>query len=64
MKVKRGSTKIISSCKPPEDPGNGDEVMDWLDRREIITLEWTMVKTLITRATNLDSDVKRGKAVD
>lgn len=64
VKKKRGTSSLVYSCEPPDDPTDGDEVMDWLDRRDIISTEWEVVKGLITRASNLDSDARRGNADD
>lgn len=53
-----------SSAKAPKDSSDPDELMDWLDKREFISFKWTDVKQLITRASNLDAELTRGKADD
>ncbi|THH07442.1 hypothetical protein EW145_g3378 [Phellinidium pouzarii] len=49
---------------PPDDVSDADQVMDWLDQRGVVNVEWLKVKHSMSRATNLEVDVKRGKEDD
>ncbi|KAL5529042.1 hypothetical protein ACEPAG_5016 [Sanghuangporus baumii] len=62
----RGFVKIAyaGGAEPPEDVSDADQVMEWLDQRGIIGYEWQKVKDLMSRATNLEADVKRGRQDD
>ncbi|KAI5122946.1 hypothetical protein M0805_006827 [Coniferiporia weirii] len=62
----RGFVRIAfaGGITPPDDVSDADQVMDWLDQRGIINEEWLKVKHSMSRATNLEADVKRGKEDD
>ncbi|KAL5511845.1 hypothetical protein ACEPAH_5063 [Sanghuangporus vaninii] len=62
----RGFVKVAytGGAELPEDVSDADQVMEWLDQRGIIGYEWQKVKDLISRATNLEADVKRGRQDD
>lgn len=62
----RGFVKVAyaGGAEPPDDISDADQVMEWLDQRGFIGYEWQKVKDLMSRATNLEADVKRGKQDD
>ncbi|KAH8117556.1 hypothetical protein DFH11DRAFT_1575762 [Phellopilus nigrolimitatus] len=62
----RGFVKVAyaGGVAPPDDVSDADQIMDWLDTRGIIGMEWQKVKNLMSRATNLDADLKKGKEDD
>ncbi|EJD06032.1 uncharacterized protein FOMMEDRAFT_166326 [Fomitiporia mediterranea MF3/22] len=62
----RGFVRIAypRSVAPPDDVSDADQVMEWLDQRGIINTEWLRIKQLMTQATNLEADLKRGKGDD
>ena len=41
--------------KPPEDDSDADGIMDWLDQRGIIAMEWQVLKDMMNRARSLDA---------
>jgi len=40
---------------PPEDASNPDDIVEWLDRRGIVSAEWEKLRELLDRASNLDT---------
>jgi len=52
------------SVKPPEDPTDADQLVEWLDERGIVQTEWLRVKQLMASATKLDVDMSRGGGDD
>lgn len=46
---------------PPDDLGDADGIMDWLDGRGIINLQLTKVKEMVERAHKLEL---KGKGTD
>lgn len=44
----------------PDDISDADQIMEWLDERNILKAEWTKVKQMMEKATMLEADVKRG----
>ena len=47
--------------KPPKDLTDADGIMDWLDQRGIIDMEWQTVRELMGSAKNLEMAAKRGE---
>jgi len=47
--------------KPPKDLTDADGIMDWLDQRGIIGMEWQTVRELMESARNLEMAAKRGE---
>ncbi len=41
--------------KPPDNPTDADAMMDWLDQRRIIEMEWGKINQLMTDAENLEN---------
>jgi hypothetical protein len=40
---------------PPEDASDQDDIVEWLDRRGIVSAEWQKLSELLDRASNLDA---------
>ncbi|KIJ69366.1 hypothetical protein HYDPIDRAFT_80164 [Hydnomerulius pinastri MD-312] len=51
---------FAGGVKPPKDLHDADKVMDWLDQRGIIDLEWQKVRQMMESARNLEISSKRG----
>lgn len=47
--------------KPPEDLSDADGIMDWLDERGIINMEWQRMKEMMESARNLEMRAKKGE---
>lgn len=58
----RGFVRVAfaKGIKPPNDLTDADGIMDWLDQRGIIDLEWHNVRELMESARNLEMISKRG----
>src|SRR5882757_9850341 len=39
---------------PPEDASNPDKVVEWLDRRGVVSAEWQKLRELLEHASNFD----------
>ncbi|EPQ58262.1 hypothetical protein GLOTRDRAFT_72496 [Gloeophyllum trabeum ATCC 11539] len=67
-KGKRGFIRVAFSgaggVKPPEDLDDADQIMEWLDQRQVIEMEWWKVKDMMARARNLEMASKRGEDTD
>ena len=50
--------------RPPEDIKDADEVMAWLDSRQVIAREVMRLKQMMESATNLEVASKRGEEDD
>lgn len=50
--------------QPPDDLSDADGIMDWLDQRGVINIEWQKVKEMMESARNLEMKAKRGEADD
>ncbi|KAI0647140.1 hypothetical protein C8Q79DRAFT_957904 [Trametes meyenii] len=50
--------------QPPEDLSDADAIMDWLDERQVITLQWHEIKTMMDSARHLEVKVGRGGELD
>ncbi|KDQ60795.1 hypothetical protein JAAARDRAFT_67229 [Jaapia argillacea MUCL 33604] len=63
-KGKRGFIRVAFSGsggkKPPQDLKDADAIMDWLDQRGIINMEWHKIKEMMERARNLEMAAKKG----
>lgn len=46
--------------KPPKDLTDGDGILEWLDERGIVDNQWQLVKAMMDRARNLESEGRRG----
>ncbi|KAI0721002.1 hypothetical protein C8T65DRAFT_631903 [Cerioporus squamosus] len=46
--------------QPPEDLKDADAIMDWLDERQIITIQWQEIKTMMENARHLEVRGGRG----
>ncbi|CDO71213.1 hypothetical protein BN946_scf184863.g8 [Trametes cinnabarina] len=46
--------------QPPEDLTDADAIMDWLDERQVINLQWHEIKTMMDSARNLEAKGGRG----
>ncbi|KAG0707720.1 hypothetical protein DFH29DRAFT_895079 [Suillus ampliporus] len=62
----RGYVRIAfaGGAHPPKDMRDADKVMDWLDQRGLVELEWQKVREMMDKATNLEMRAKRGGNVD
>jgi hypothetical protein len=58
----RGFVRVAyaKGIKPPKDLTDADGIMDWLDQRGIISMEWQIVRDLMESARNLEMAAKRG----
>ncbi|KAK7693412.1 hypothetical protein QCA50_002980 [Cerrena zonata] len=45
---------------PPEDTNDADGIMNWLDQRHVIDLQWTAIKKMMDDARNLEMAAKKG----
>lgn len=52
---------FAKGLKPPKDLTDADGIMDWLDQRGIIDMEWQVVRELMESARNLEMAAKRGE---
>lgn len=52
----RGFVKVayFGGVKPPRDLHDADRVMEWLDERGIIDMEWQKVRQMMDSARNLE----------
>ncbi|KAH6918548.1 hypothetical protein BKA70DRAFT_1247487 [Coprinopsis sp. MPI-PUGE-AT-0042] len=46
--------------KPPKDLTDADGILEWLDERGIVDNQWQLVKAMMDRARNLESEGRRG----
>lgn len=62
----RGFVRVAyaKGIKPPEDLTDADGIMDWLDERKIIDMEWQKVREMMESARNLEMAAKRGNDAD
>lgn len=49
---------------PPDDLTDADAIMNWLDERGLITVEWHKIKDMMQNAVTLDAASKRGDDID
>lgn len=58
----RGFVRVAfaKGMKPPEDLTDADGIMEWLDQRGVIDMEWQTVKELMESARNLEMAAKKG----
>jgi hypothetical protein len=52
---------FAKGIKPPKDLTDADHIMDWLDQRGIIGMEWQTIRELMQSARNLEMAAKRGE---
>ena len=50
--------------KPPDDITDADGIMDWLDQRGVIEMEWQKLKDIMDSARNLEIRAKRQEDMD
>ncbi|TBU50876.1 hypothetical protein BD309DRAFT_985491 [Dichomitus squalens] len=50
--------------QPPEDLSDADAIMDWLDERQIINIQWQEIKTMMENARHLEVRGGRGDDAD
>ncbi|KAH9901023.1 hypothetical protein C8Q73DRAFT_635928 [Cubamyces lactineus] len=50
--------------QPPEDLTDADAIMDWLDERQVINIQWHEIKTMMDSARHLEARGGRGGDVD
>ncbi|KAI0324521.1 hypothetical protein GY45DRAFT_1331447 [Cubamyces sp. BRFM 1775] len=50
--------------QPPEDLTDADAIMDWLDERQVINIQWHEIKTMMDSARHLEVRGGRGGDVD
>ena len=50
--------------QPPDDLTDADAIMNWLDERGLITVEWHKIKNMMQNAVTLDAASKRGDDID
>ncbi|KAI0670291.1 hypothetical protein C8Q78DRAFT_1170257 [Trametes maxima] len=60
----RGFVRVAYAAgkQPPEDLSDADAIMDWLDERQVITMQWHEIKTMMDSARHLE--VGRGGEMD
>ncbi|KAH7926318.1 hypothetical protein BV22DRAFT_1033035 [Leucogyrophana mollusca] len=46
-------TAYFGGAKPPKDLKDPDKVMDWLDQRNVIEIEWQKIRVMMESAQNL-----------
>ena len=49
---------------PPEDTNDADNIMNWLDERHVIDMQWMAIKKMMDDARGLEMAAKRGDDVD
>lgn len=54
----------VNGKEPPEDLKDADAIMDWLDQRQIIALQWQEIKAMMESARHLEIKVGRGGELD
>ncbi|EIW85164.1 hypothetical protein CONPUDRAFT_117751 [Coniophora puteana RWD-64-598 SS2] len=55
---------FAGGVRPPEDVQDGDAVMEWLDQRNVIDIQWQLVRGMMDRARNLEVRSKKGEDAD
>jgi hypothetical protein len=55
------SVAYAGGAKPPDDLTDGDGIMNWLDERGLISMEWQKIKDMMESARNLEVASKRGE---
>ncbi|KAI8998559.1 hypothetical protein BD414DRAFT_475410 [Trametes punicea] len=50
--------------QPPKDLTDADAIMDWLDERQVINIQWHEIKTMMESARNLEVRGRRGGDMD
>jgi hypothetical protein len=63
---KRGFVRMAfaGGRKPPEDVTDADGIMDWLDQRGVIEIQWQNIKDMMDSARNLEMRAKRQGDMD
>ncbi|KAF9815309.1 hypothetical protein IEO21_04672 [Rhodonia placenta] len=62
----RGFVRVAfaGGVQPPDDLSDADGIMDWLDQRGIINMEWQRLKEMMASARNLEMRSKKGEDVE
>lgn len=62
----RGFVRVAfaGGLRPPDDLGDADGIMDWLDQRGVIESEWQKIQTLMESGRNLEARAKRGEEAE
>jgi hypothetical protein len=55
---------FAKGLKPPKDLTDADSIMEWLDQRGIVNMEWQTVRELMESARNLEVVARRGDDID
>ncbi|KAI0273754.1 hypothetical protein BC834DRAFT_855414 [Gloeopeniophorella convolvens] len=56
---------FAKNLPPPTDASNADDIMEWLDNKGTISVEWQKLRELLQRASTLDASAnKREEDVD
>lgn len=55
---------FVQGLRPPDDETDADGIMDWLDQRGIIEMEWKRLREMMDSARNLDAASKNGEDQD
>lgn len=50
--------------QPPEDLTDADGVMDWLDQRGFVQMEWQRIKDMMSSASKLDGGREDDQELD
>ncbi|KAI1795783.1 hypothetical protein LXA43DRAFT_989531 [Ganoderma leucocontextum] len=50
--------------QPPADLSDADAIMDWLDERQVINIQWQEIKTMMENARHLEVKGGRGDDMD
>lgn len=50
--------------QPPADLSDADAIMDWLDERQVINIQWQEIKTMMEDARHLEVKGARGDDLD
>ncbi|KAH9842621.1 uncharacterized protein C8Q71DRAFT_853161 [Rhodofomes roseus] len=58
----RGFVRVAFArgVEPPDDLSDADGIMDWLDQRGVINIEWQKLKEMMESARNLEMKAKKG----
>ena len=50
--------------QPPSDLSDADAIMDWLDERQVINIQWQEIKTMMEDARHLEVKGAKGDDLD
>jgi hypothetical protein len=49
---------------PPEDTSDPDDIMEWLDKKGVVSAEWQRLRELLERASSLDASIGKKEDID